>query len=186
MLDKAREAVEELDEALAGVGQLTELSLELSAMDQLPCLPQQLSGLHHLRRFSWRSAVPAATELPTGWPWLPRLRRLVLPVALAAATQLEHLGVCRLKPDGAQHVAALLEVAAAHPALLRVTVEAEELAAFQGAIRQARQRKLALRVDAAPSAWVVECTVMQDSYVWRPWPGCGAHAEGEPGFQFGS
>ena len=145
----------QLELVLPELSQLTELNVELYTNEgQLHPLPQELSGLDRLQRLCFQvGKLNADAHVPAGWPWLACVRRLALdaPVAaastaaLAAATRLERLALHGFTSVEPSHLG-LVGLAAEHPSLLRLSVD-ERLANFRDAIRDAKRRKPALRVE---------------------------------------
>ncbi len=110
----------EADAALRALPQLTSLHLRLP-----PPLPQAVTGLVQLRRFTTDCCGTAPPDVLPGGPWLASLREVTLsgPVTvstiqvLQAATRLESLevGIFAKTPPG--EADRLLQFASQHPTL---------------------------------------------------------------------
>lgn len=162
----ATQMVQQIEAGLAGLAQLRHLALS-------PCrttmpFPAALTAMAHLHTLAW---MPKPARPPEPWSpfpalppggYLPSLRRLVVPAALAApslgvlsagASHLEALALFAFAdaPIGGQQ--ALMEWAGAHPALRQLTVEMQGrhlCAATLLAVTGALQRRPALQLKLEP------------------------------------
>ena len=163
-----------LHAALPALQQLTHMGLELV----LPSPPASLSCLCQLRSFGFLSyeegndPAGAPGQLPAG-PWLAGLRRLAgtcsllaasLP-ALAAASQLQELGLLQVVGPEQQAAVSILQWAGGRPAMRRVRLErvcyspASLRLAAEGAAQQFPQ--LSLEVQQLDRSY------LDDQYDWQ-------------------
>lgn len=168
----AAQALVQAEAALAALPQLRHLAIR-PAHASMP-FPAAVAAMDQLHTLAW---VPKTSAPPEPWSpfpalppgaYLPSLRRLVVPAAMAApslgalaagATRLECLALFSFADASTTEQAALMEVVAGHPTLRLLSMElsgryacAATFMAVSGAL--ARRPGLRLKVGPAqPLAW---------------------------------
>lgn len=170
----AAQALQASEAGLAGLPQLRHLSI--SPKHAAMPFPGPVAAMAHLHSLAWvpaRASAPSEAwspvpPLPPG-EYLPSLRRLVVPAAmaaasldvLAAASGLQALALSSFADASTTEQAALMQWAAAHPALRQLSIElsgrylcAATVAAVNGVLHQpALQLKIEPVKALAWEAW---------------------------------